>query len=120
MKYKMSIIKKLKPMKSIASLIFIFLFLIKPVFSQTDTVRIQTTAICEMCKKTLEKDLSFEKGVSKSILNLDDKILTVIYNPKKTDADKIRLAITKSGYDADSLKADLKAFNRLPDCCKKE
>lgn len=120
MKNKMSIIKKLKPMKSIASLIFIFLFLIKPAFSQTDTVRIQTSSVCEMCKKTIEKHLSFEKGVSKSTLNLDDKIITVVFNPQKTDADKIRLAITKSGYDADSLKANPKAFSRLPDCCKKE
>jgi hypothetical protein len=33
--------------------------------------------------------------------------------------EKIRIAITKSGYDADSLKADPKAFKHLPECCKK-
>lgn len=107
-------------MKKISILFLIFLFFLNPVFSQNDTVKIHTTAVCDMCKKTLEKDLSFEKGISKSTLNLDDNILTVIYNPKKTDTDKIRLAIIKSGYDADSLKADPKAFKRLPDCCKKE
>lgn len=107
-------------MKSTTILFIIFLFFLNPVFSQKDTVNIHTSAVCDMCKKTLEKDLSFEKGVSKSILNLDDNILTVIYNPEKTNVDKIRLAINKSGYDADSLKADPKAFNRLPDCCKKE
>lgn len=116
----MSIVKNIKPMKSISILFFILLILLNPVFSQKDTVKIHTSAVCDMCKKTLENDLSFEKGVSKSTLNLDENILTVIYNPKKTDADKIRLAITKSGYDADSLKADPKAFKRLPDCCKKE
>jgi copper chaperone CopZ len=86
--------------------------------AQTDTVYIKTSAICGTCKKIIENDLSFEKGVKKSELDVDSKILTVIYNPEKTDPDKIRKAVTKSGYDADSLKADEKAFKRLPECCK--
>jgi copper chaperone CopZ len=90
-----------------------------PAISQTDTVRIQTSAVCETCKKTLENDLSFAKGVKKSVLDLDTKILTVVFNPEKTDVDKIRIAVAKSGYDADSLKADPRAYKHLPDCCKK-
>ncbi len=89
-------------------------------FAQNDTLVIHTSALCDMCKKTIEHDLSFEKGVKKSNLDLDTKNLTVIYDPKKTNPDKIRLAITKSGYDADSLSADPKAYSRLPDCCKHE
>jgi copper chaperone CopZ len=85
---------------------------------QTDTVRIQTSALCKTCKRTIESDLSFEKGVKKSDLDLKTKIVTVIYDSKKTNPEKIRLAITKSGYDADSLPKDPKAFRRLPDCCK--
>jgi periplasmic mercuric ion binding protein len=92
---------------------------VKPALSQTDTIKIQTSAICETCKKTLEGDLSFEKGVKKSVLDLDTKILTVIYNPEKTNPEKIRIAVTKSGYDADSLHADPKAYKHLPECCKK-
>ena len=88
------------------------------VFGQSDTAYIQTSAICEMCKRTLENDVSFVKGVKKVTLDLDNKVLTVIYNSSKTSPEKIREAVTKSGYDADSLKADPKAFKRLPDCCK--
>jgi len=87
-------------------------------YGQSDTVYIQTSAICETCKKTLENDVSFVKGVKKVTLDLDNKVLTVIYNSSKSSPDKIREAVTKSGYDADSLKADPKAYNRLPDCCK--
>ncbi len=86
--------------------------------AQTDTVKIITTSLCSTCKKTIEHNLSFEKGIKKSIVNIDTKELTVIYDSKKTNPDKIRLALTKIGYDADSLKADPKAYNRLPDCCK--
>ena len=107
-------------MKNILVIIFILFVSQKNSFCQTDTIRIQTSAICETCKKTIESDLSFEKGVKKSNLNLDDKVLTVVYNPEKTTPEKIRIAVTKSGYDADTLKADPKAYKRLPDCCKKE
>jgi copper chaperone CopZ len=91
--------------------------MIKCVAAQ-DTLNVKTSALCETCKKTLEHDLSFEKGVKKATLDLDTKILSVVYNSEKTNPDKIRKAITKTGYDADSLKADPKAFNRLPECCK--
>ena len=88
--------------------------------AQTDTARIQTSAICEQCKDRIESDLSFEKGIKSSNLDLKTKVVTVLYNPKKTDAQKIRAAITRIGYDADSLKADPKSYKKLPDCCKKE
>jgi copper chaperone CopZ len=73
-----------------------------------------------MCKEIIEKDLSFEKGVKKTNVDLESKSITVIYNSEKTDPDKIRLAITKTGYDADSIPGDQKAYSRLPECCKKE
>ena len=84
----------------------------------SDTVRIQTSAICDQCKDRIENDLSFEKGVKTVKLDLESKIVTVTYNPKKTDVQKIREAITKIGYDADTLKADSKSYNKLPQCCK--
>ena len=86
--------------------------------AQTDTVRIKTSAICEQCKEKIEHDLSFEKGVKSNVLNLETKEITVVYNAQKTDPEKIRVAITKIGYDADSLKALEKAYDRLPECCK--
>lgn len=86
--------------------------------AQTDTVKIKTSAICDECKNRIEHDLSFLKGVKSSSMDLGTKEVTVIYNAEKTDPDKIRIAITKIGYDADSMKAVVKAFNKLPECCK--
>jgi periplasmic mercuric ion binding protein len=84
-----------------------------------DTLRVQTSAVCGECKEIIERYLSFEKGILSSDLDVKSKVLTVIYNQKKTDPDKIRVAITHSGYDADSLKADPRAFRKLPECCKR-
>jgi periplasmic mercuric ion binding protein len=82
-------------------------------------VKIKTSAICKMCKARIEKDMSLTKGVEKAELNLDDKVLTLKYNSKKTDAATLKTALSKIGYDADDLVADTKAHDRLPDCCQK-
>ena len=86
--------------------------------AQTEKVDIKTSAICKMCKNKIEEDLAFEKGVKSSELDLETKILTVEYNSKRTDADKIRSRIAKIGYNADSVKREEKAYFKLPDCCK--
>lgn len=81
-------------------------------------ITIQTSAICEMCKEALEYDMAFEKGVKEATLNLDDKVLTILYNPKKTDAEKLRERITKVGYHADWQERDSVAYEKLPFCCR--
>ena len=83
-------------------------------------IKIKTSAQCDMCKETIEKALAFEKGVKNSDLNVDTKVCTVKYDATKTTTDKIKIAISKAGYDADDVKADPKAYNKLSPCCKKD
>ncbi len=83
-------------------------------------VKIKTSAVCGMCKKTIEKAMSYEKGVQSASLDVDSKMLTIVYNPKKTNIDKLRTSVSKTGYDADNIMADPKAYNQLDECCKKE
>jgi len=82
-------------------------------------VKIKTSAICDECKERIERGLAFEKGVKEAILDVDSKIVTVKYNPKKTDVAKIKANIAKTGYDADELVANEAGYNKLPSCCKK-
>ncbi len=90
------------------------------VLAQDPEARIKTSAICEMCQYTIEKDMAFEKGVKSAALDLETKELIVSYNPKKTSLDKIRLRITEIGYDADSLIRDEVAHSKLPYCCQSD
>jgi cation transport ATPase len=87
--------------------------------SKVKEVKIKTSAVCGMCKKRIESNIKFEKGVR--ALELDDKtkVLTVTYRADKTSSEKIRKAISKLGYDADKVKADQKAHDKLPSCCQK-
>ena len=52
-------------------------------------------------------------------LDVPSKVLTVTYRADKTTPETLRTAVQTTGYDADDLTADARAYNRLPDCCKK-
>jgi periplasmic mercuric ion binding protein len=87
--------------------------------SKMKTIKILTSAECDMCKDRLEKEVSLMKGVKKAELDLATKVLTVEYNPEKTSPEKIRTAIAAIGYDADEVKANNRASKKLPQCCQK-
>ena len=87
--------------------------------SATTTAQFKTSAVCDMCKARIEKSLAYEKGVQSAVLDVPSQVLTVTYRPDKTSPEVLRSAVQKTGYDADGLTADTRAYNRLPDCCKK-
>lgn len=86
----------------------------------TDKIEIKTDAKCGMCKQRIETAVSQLQGVKSAVLNLDTKVLTVKYKASKVSADDIRTAVTKTGYDADSMTADPDARKSLPGCCTKK
>ena len=85
----------------------------------TEQVQFKTSAVCDMCKTRIEKSLAYEKGVQAAHLDVPSKVLTVSYNPTKTTPAALRTAVQKTGYDADEATAEARAYDRLPDCCKK-
>lgn len=82
-------------------------------------VKFKTSAICEMCKARIERNLGLSKGVKESNLDLTDKVVTVRYNPEKTTEEAIKATINNTGYDADLSPANQKAHDKLPSCCRK-
>lgn len=86
--------------------------------SKLETAVIQTSAECGDCKDRLENLLNYTKGVKFSELNLEDKKLTVKFNPSKITLDEIKKKIAGIGYDADEVKADPEMVKKLPLCCQ--
>ena len=108
-------------MKNIKNILIVLFCLVAfNIKAQEQTIKIKTSAVCIECKKPIESALNFAKGVKSSNLDVESKYVTVIYKSEKTDPDKIRLVISKAGYDADSIPADPKAYSRLKPCCKKD
>ena len=104
-------------------LMVIFLFVFSGLNAQEEkggleTVVIQTSAECGDCKDRLEDLLNYTKGVKFAELNLEDKKITVKYNPKKITVDQIKQKINGVGYDADENKADPEMVKKLPACCQ--
>jgi len=110
-------------MKTVKNLLaVIFLFVAGSVFAQnakTSEIDIKVSSQCSMCKERLEKMLAFEKGVVSSNLDLETHTIKVTYKTGKTTPEAIRKAISNTGYDADDVAADPKAYAKLPACCQK-
>ncbi|MDA3843881.1 MAG: heavy-metal-associated domain-containing protein [Candidatus Kapabacteria bacterium] len=108
--------------KKIALLLFVTIFISGALYAaeKVETIKIKTPSVqCGMCKATIEKALKAVDGVVKSNVDVKEtKITTVKYKTDITNPDKIRLAISKAGYVADSVQADKKAYDKLPTCCK--
>ncbi|MCS6821693.1 MAG: cation transporter [Microscillaceae bacterium] len=83
-------------------------------------ISIKTSAQCEMCKNRIEKALKSTKGIKKANLDLNTKAVNVTFNSNQIDAEAIRKVISNTGYDADDIPADQKAYDALPSCCKKK
>ncbi|GAB4278250.1 MAG: hypothetical protein Kow0068_01780 [Marinilabiliales bacterium] len=61
---------------------------------------------CAGGKAAIEKTLESVDGVVSYSVDLQKKLVTVEYNPKKTDKDKIATEILKLGYSVDGKKPE--------------
>jgi len=110
-----------KTVASIAILLLAVLFAPTGLSAQKgklDTINIKTSAECDMCKEKLETELGRTKGVKSVVVDLKTQVATVVYNSSKTNPEKIRTVISNIGYDADDVKANNRAQNKLPECCR--
>jgi len=87
---------------------------------KTAEMTIKTSVVCGMCKTKIEKELVFEKGVKEVKVDVEKKTVWVKYRSDKSSPEKVKAALSKIGYRADDIKADPKAFEKLPACCKAE
>ncbi|HEX9979622.1 MAG TPA: cation transporter [Flavobacterium sp.] len=113
-------------MKNFATLLIMLISAVA--FSQekkTEKAVIKTAIYCDHCKECETCGKQFNAGLLKingvKMVEVDetDMTITVYYNPQKTELQAIKTAIAKSGYDADELKADPDAYEKLDGCCKR-
>ena len=88
--------------------------------SKKETATIQTNGVCGQCKNLFDANIPYLKGVTDYSYDQATAKMTVSYNPQKTTIDEIRKAISNLGYNADNVKADTKAREKLPACCRVE
>lgn len=76
--------------------------------AKTETVTFKTSMHCAKCEKKVSENIGFEKGVKDLKTNLDQKTVTVTFDPSKTNKEKIAAAIKKLGYTAEEVKPENK------------
>lgn len=88
-------------------------------WAQTDTLVVHSgNIVCQTCRRTIIRGLSTQKGVRFVEVDVPKQNILIVYRPDKTDPTRLRHAITRLGYDADTLPRDMKAYQKLPDCCR--
>lgn len=78
------------------------------------------TSICGQCSKTITAAVMKLDGIKNVDVNTDTKLATVEFIPASLKVNDIEDAIVMSGYGANDKPANKEAYEKLPDCCRKE
>ena len=78
----------------------------KKVKKEKKTVTFNVSMHCKNCVAKITDNISFAKGVEDLKVSLDEKTVTLTYDPAKTDEATLQKAIEKLGYTAEKVEAD--------------
>lgn len=65
-----------------------------------ETVVFAVSMTCENCKKRIEKNIAYEKGVTDMKVDLPSKTVEIVFKKDKTTVEKLQAALEKLGYEA--------------------
>jgi periplasmic mercuric ion binding protein len=104
---------------------FFFVFILAAILSgnisaQTGNLKSESLKVagnCGMCKSRIEK-AALSEGVAKASWDASTKLLTVSFDPSRTNADALAKKVAAAGHDTEKFKAEEKVYSALPGCCK--
>ena len=76
------------------------------------------TAQCNMCVANIENALNGVDGILKYKVELETDQVKIKYNSDMISLQGIEQLISKVGYQANNLPADVDAYTKLAMCCK--
>ena len=76
--------------------------------SKDGTVVFSVDMDCHSCEQKVKKNIPFERGVKDVSTNLDKKLVTIKYQPSRTDKDKLKKSIEKLGFTCEEVKEKAK------------
>jgi periplasmic mercuric ion binding protein len=71
---------------------------------------------CDMCKTRIEKTAKAE-GATSASWDLKTMLLTVTFDPSKTNKDGLSKKLAAVGHDTENYKAPDDVYAKLPGCC---
>ena len=76
------------------------------------------TMQCGMCVANIENSLKNVNGIDNVKINFQKLNVVVRYNSEIINTQEIEQLISKAGYKANDIEADLEAYEKLASCCK--
>ena len=76
------------------------------------------TAQCNMCVANIGNALNGVDGILKYKVELETDQVKIKYNTEMISLQAIEQLISKAGYQANNLPADIDAYNKLAMCCR--
>ena len=90
------------------------------VFSQKKNIveeSFEVNGVCKMCKARIEKTAFKQKGVKNAEWDINNHLLTVLYDKNKLDISQIHISIAQVGHDTSEKQAPDEIYDKLPMCC---
>jgi copper chaperone CopZ len=72
-----------------------------------EEVTFVVSMFCENCKAKIERHISWEKGVKDLKVNLDKKLVSIKYDPKKTNEETLKKAIEALEYTCEKQEEEV-------------
>lgn len=94
--------------------IFVFTFVAvtvcvgAPKQNSKKSIEFSVSMHCQNCVNTIEREISFEKGVKNLEINLDQKTVKITYDTLKTNDAVLKKKIENLGYDVKSINKNYK------------
>lgn len=89
--------------------------------AELDSTEISTpTVVCGMCRSNIRKALLAIEGIEDVKVDTKAKKTNIKFASNMVDIYKIKEVISNAGYDADDVKRNPEAYEKLDDCCKIE
>ena len=73
---------------------------------------------CSMCVANIENSLNNIDGIVKVKVNLQKLNVIVRYKSEIINKEEIEQQISKAGYKANDIEANLEEYKKLASCCK--
>jgi Cu(I)/Ag(I) efflux system membrane fusion protein len=83
-----------------------------------DHAMLTVQGLCDMCRERIEKAAQRIAGVSSAVWDRNTKRLDFDFDPAGASPDAVARAVAAAGHDNDRHRADDKAYDALPPCCK--
>jgi copper chaperone CopZ len=87
----------------LVSAVFTTMALAQKPGKNTTEVVYKVSMDCESCKKKIEKNIAFEKGVKDLRINLKENLVVVAFDSTKTNVEKLKSAIEKLDFSVEEV-----------------